>query len=285
MPSGVNPSLPQAAGGASREILLRIVSGVALGSAALGLAWAGTWPFALLVGAVALIVAWEWGHVVRGASFDGVLLVTGTAIVAAVALTAARGVPQGLATLALGTMAAGWLAPDGQRQSAAIGAIYAGLPALAMIWLRAGGTHGLQAILLLMLVVWATDIGAFIAGRSLGGPKLWPRVSPNKTWSGLAGGILSAVLVAWVMAVLSGSPAPWRVCLLGFALAVVSQAGDLLESAIKRRRGVKDASHLIPGHGGFMDRVDGLVLAALAAALYGLVVDPTAPASALLAQR
>ncbi len=133
-----------------------------------------------------------------------------------------------------------------------------------------------------MLIVWGADSGAFVFGRSIGGPKLWAPISPNKTWAGLAGALVVAGFAAWAFTVgVTGGDAPRSVA-VGALLALISQCGDLIESAIKRRHGVKDASGLIPGHGGFMDRVDGLIFAAVAAAIYALAIDSGAPAAALL---
>ncbi|MDE3015965.1 MAG: phosphatidate cytidylyltransferase [Pseudomonadota bacterium] len=146
------------------------------------------------------------------------------------------------------------------------GFFYVALPCSSLMWLR--GVHfendpaaGFGLTLFVMLVVWATDIGAYVAGRKIGGPKLAPRISPGKTWAGLAGGIVSAAVIAGFNALLFAPYPPSFIAGmdLGIVLAIVAQAGDLLESWIKRRARVKDSSSLIPGHGGLLDRVDGLV--------------------------
>jgi phosphatidate cytidylyltransferase len=124
--------------------------------------------------------------------------------------------------------------------------------------------------MLVLLVVWVTDIGGYFAGRGIGGPKLWPRVSPNKTWAGAIGGFAASLAVAAGFAAFGlGKTGP--MLLLGAMLSIVSQLGDLLESAVKRRFGVKDSSHIIPGHGGLMDRLDGFVAAVVVAAILGLL--------------
>jgi len=149
------------------------------------------------------------------------------------------------------------------------GAPYIGLPVLALVWLRAD--IGYQGTFWLLLVVWATDIGAYAAGRSFGGPLLAPRISPKKTWAGLAGGMVSAAMVGAATAlVLGGAWLP--LAAISGALAVVAQAGDLAESHAKRHFGVKDASALIPGHGGLLDRVDGVLAVAPVVALLELFV-------------
>jgi phosphatidate cytidylyltransferase len=131
---------------------------------------------------------------------------------------------------------------------------------------------GFVALILIFLVVWVTDIGGYFAGRGIGGPKLWPRVSPNKTWAGAVGGFAASLVVAAGFAVFGlGRTGPLLV--LGAALSIVSQFGDLFESAVKRRFGVKDSSHIIPGHGGLLDRLDGFVAAVVLAAIFGFLRD------------
>lgn len=156
-----------------------------------------------------------------------------------------------------------------RRQSLGQGVIYCGLPVLALIFLRRQDEGLLWAFWALSLV-WATDIGAFFAGRSIGGPKLAPKLSPNKTWAGLIGGIVAASLLAIVLHVQYGLP--WRMTLATPFLAVLAQGGDLYESWLKRRAGVKDSGNILPGHGGLLDRLDGVVPVAPVAAL--LVVAP-----------
>lgn len=156
-----------------------------------------------------------------------------------------------------------------RRRSLPQGVIYCGLPVLALIFLRRQDEGLLWAFWALSLV-WATDIGAFFAGRSIGGPKLAPKLSPNKTWAGLIGGIVAASLLAIVLHVQYGLP--WRMTLATPFLAVLAQGGDLYESWLKRRAGVKDSGNILPGHGGLLDRLDGVVPVAPVAAL--LVVAP-----------
>lgn len=154
----------------------------------------------------------------------------------------------------------------------AAGLVYALVAALPPIVLRHSVDFGLVAMLFLFGVVWATDIGGYVVGRIVGGPKVWPAVSPKKTWSGATGGIATAVVVGCVVAHFSGIPIG-GVILLAAVLSIVAQGGDFFESAIKRRFGVKDAGNIIPGHGGVMDRLDGFMVAALVAALIGLARD------------
>ena len=155
-----------------------------------------------------------------------------------------------------------------------VGVGYVGLPCLAMIWLRSSPESGLGVLIWLLVVVWTTDSAAYFAGRTLGGPKLAPSISPAKTWSGFWGGVLGAALVSILFAWLAGLERLAVLGLLAAALAVVAQIGDLAESALKRRAGVKDSGQLIPGHGGLLDRVDGLLFAAPALALVGVLAGP-----------
>jgi phosphatidate cytidylyltransferase len=150
------------------------------------------------------------------------------------------------------------------------GGVYAGLTFLAPLMLRADPVYGLPAIVLLFAVVWATDIIGYVAGRTVGGRKLWPAVSPNKTWSGAVGGLAGALAAGLAVGALStNSLIP--IAILSMILSMVAQGGDLFESAIKRRFGAKDTGDLIPGHGGLMDRLDGFIAAAFVAAVIGLV--------------
>jgi len=149
------------------------------------------------------------------------------------------------------------------------GAVYAGAAALCPIVLRADADYGLVAIFFLFAVVWTTDIAAYFVGRIFGGPKLWPAVSPKKTWSGALGGLAGAIIAAFVVASFAAL-SHGAAIVLAALLSVASQAGDLFESHLKRRFGVKDASHIIPGHGGVMDRLDGFIFAAALATLIGL---------------
>jgi len=163
------------------------------------------------------------------------------------------------------------------------GVAYAGLMLAATLVLRGDAVYGFAAFVFLFAVVWMTDIAGYFAGRAFGGPKLAPRVSPKKTWSGAIGGTLVAVLAALLVAMLAGVGTGAAIGALALVLSIASQAGDLLESAFKRRFDAKDASQLIPGHGGVMDRLDGFVTAVIAAALIGLMRGGfDAPARGLL---
>ncbi len=223
-------------------------------------------------------MALEWRRLVAarfGARSGWVAGPVALAVALIVVFLSARDQPdQALAVAALGALAAGgtawWL--DAPPLWTSLGALYLSLPALALIWLRALPEIGLVVLLWLLVVVWATDVVAYFVGRGVGGPKLAPKVSPGKTWSGLCGGVAGAALIGLLAAALGGSERLLQAAGLGAVLAVVAQVGDLAESALKRQAGVKDSGALIPGHGGVLDRLDGLLFAAPALALLGVLL-------------
>jgi phosphatidate cytidylyltransferase len=260
---------------------LRVASALVLASVTIALDYWGLVPFSLTVLAVVLAMSWEWGRIVRGAGFDPTFAVHAVAAGAAVVLGGLGQAGLGLLALLIGTLIL--LVRDMSRDGvvSALGIPYVGLPALALLFLRSDAVFGFQATIFVLLVVWAMDTFALLGGRNIGGPKLWPRVSPNKTWAGLLSGAAAGALAGFVFAKVIGAPA-LALSALSLVLALVSQAGDLAESALKRLYGVKDSSGLIPGHGGFLDRVDGVVAAAVAAAVIALAVNAAAPGRALL---
>ncbi len=261
---------------------LRLASGLVLAAAAIGLTWGGVVPFGMLVLAVTLIVSWEWGSIVRKAGVDTIFILQAIVIVVATALAISDLPALGVVAVVVGAILAALLGFGQLGHISALGVLYAGLPAIALIWIR-GGNLGLQASLFILLCVWAADTGAYIAGRLIGGPKLMPRVSPNKTWAGLAGAIAGSALTGLAFAMALPGLSVTRLLATSVALAVVSQIGDLMESALKRWYGVKDASGLIPGHGGFMDRVDGLIVVAVVAGVAAAWINIQEPARAILA--
>jgi len=153
------------------------------------------------------------------------------------------------------------------RGLVAFGLPYVALTMLSLAWLHDSLSAGWPLVFFVFLVVWATDIGAYIVGRSLGGPKLAPRISPNKTWSGFIGGLGFAAAVAVCLSVAANASKPWQVVEIAIGLSLLGQGGDLFESAMKRKFGVKDSGDLIPGHGGMLDRIDALLWAAPSFAL------------------
>lgn len=230
------------------NLVLRVISSLILAPVALGLAYLGGWPFAAFWAIAAAIVFAEW-----------LMLVIGRNPFAALPWNGSQWV------WALG------------------GVIYAGAMLAATLLLRADAGLGFIAMVFVFAVVWGSDIMAYFVGRAVGGPKLMPSVSPGKTWSGAIGGTAASVIFGILVAKLGGLGNLGAIALIGLILSVVSQAGDLIESALKRHFHVKDSSGLLPGHGGLMDRLDGYLTAVIAAALIGLARGGfDAPARGLL---
>ena len=260
---------PAPAAPAMSNLALRAVSAMILAPIAVGAAWLGSWPFAVFWLIAALLVLWEWIHLVAGPGHKLMFSASGSALaVAALVEFRDRPIAAGL-LIVLGGIAALIFAQRGRRVWIVAGIGYSGMMLLSPLLLRIDPDYGFLAIVLLFAVVWATDIVAYFVGRAIGGPLLCPSVSPKKTWSGAFGGPVGAMAAAVAIARLFGANRQ-VFAVLGLLLSVVAQLGDLLESWIKRHFGAKDASHLIPGHGGVMDRLDGFWAAALVACLVGL---------------
>lgn len=249
----------------------RTISGALMGVFALAVLRQGDLAFAAMIAAGALLMAWEWTRLWSDGRY-GLAGSATSAIFLAVVVLAFRDAPGwALAICAAGAVpayVAARLAGAPRATWAALGICYLGPALVALVWLRGHGSDGERMMLWLLLTVVVTDTGAFFAGRLIGGPRLAPRISPKKTWAGLAGAIVGSFALGLVFAAVDMSaPAPATLAMAGAALAVVAQVGDLAESWVKRHFGVKDSSALIPGHGGILDRVDGLVAAAMALAL------------------
>ena len=252
------------------NLVLRVVSALVMAPLALAAAWYGGWAFALFWGLAAIAVAWEWIALVSGVGHR-LVFSSGAGGLAIAALVGWRDHPAvAVLLVGLGTLAAAVFAPRGRRVWVAGGILYAGTMLLAPLLLRRDPIYGFGAIVFLFAVVWATDILAYFGGRTFGGPKLMPAVSPKKTWSGAGCGTLGAIACGVAGAAWFGIRDLVGVVVVALVLSVASQGGDLLESWIKRHFGAKDASHLIPGHGGVMDRLDGFWAAALVGCLIGL---------------
>ena len=266
------------------ELMIRVASAFVLAALALLIDNAGLWPFAVLVCAGAIIASWEWGRLVRAAGFDVIVVIHGTAVVAAVVLSAAERIELGFIALGAGLAAAGILSASRARSVwSMIGVAYIGLPATALVVVRGDPEYGWLAIAYLFSIVWCADTAAYAFGRMIGGPKLAPRISPNKTWSGFAGGIALPSLVGLAWGLWLEQTSLPHLLLLSAGLALMAQIGDLSESAAKRRFDVKDAGHLIPGHGGLLDRIDGFLFAALAAGVVlALRTDQSSGAALLI---
>jgi phosphatidate cytidylyltransferase len=259
---------------------LRIVSAAVLAPAALAIAWYGGALFLIMMAVVVALLSYEWAHMVAPTAAARVAVVMALATVGVVLTTYSRGAADGSAHVAaaagvigLGMVAAAVFSRGAtqRRADAAYGVLYVGPAALAIVWLR-DTMQGDGWTVMLLAVTWAADICAYVAGNALKGPKLWPRFSPNKTWSGFFGGLLGAAAAAVGVAALLMRPDP-AAGRVGLSLAgLATMMGDLWESMLKRRFGVKDSGDLIPGHGGLLDRVDGLMFATIVFAAARLIV-------------
>jgi phosphatidate cytidylyltransferase len=263
----------------ARLLRQRIVSALALVPIPLGAVWFG-WPWLPLVtAAAAAVMAWEWGRLCQrsaagaaGAVLMRIVLVGAVTVPVATAAVADAGLA--VAACLLGAGLAYWIAcraAGGEPGWAALGTIWLALPCIAFLWLAGDSGGGRATLLWVLAAVWATDIGAYGFGRVLGGPRLAPRWSPRKTWAGLLGGMACAALTGAATARILGVASALPLTLLSAGLAVVGQFGDLAESLAKRRFGVKDSSGLIPGHGGLLDRLDGLLAVLPTVALLTLI--------------
>ncbi len=235
---------------------------------ALSTAIIGGRPFALLWWLASVAIAWEWQRMIGGDRLRLRFILAGIAVSLAASFSEVLQLRAALAALLAGAVAVAWVAEGDKRLVAAAGVPYAGALVVAVDLLRQSFPFGFESILWLFAVVWFTDVMAYVGGRLIGGPKLWPRVSPSKTWAGFLVGIGCGSLAGLAVA-----PAPGRYgiyVLIGLAAGAVAQGGDLFESSLKRRFGVKDSSRLIPGHGGVMDRLDGFLAAAVFAAILGV---------------
>ncbi len=284
------------AGGSRAErgagnLTLRIISAAVLAPIVLAAAYVGGWSFLVVCGLAAGGILWEWTRLVTGRSEPRMLAPGSAALLAAFVLVGIGAPAAAGAAIVCGAVFAGLLAAQrpyrdgmvGRMLWACGGVFYAGIGFLAPALLRRDPALGFKAFLFLAATVWMTDICAYAAGRLVGGPLLWPRVSPNKTWTGAVGGFAGGVAGGTLVAYASRSGSVAAMGAIALVLSASAQAGDLFESAVKRRFGAKDASHLIPGHGGLMDRLDGFLVAALAAVLIGIMQGGTeAPARGLL---
>ncbi|QOZ34202.1 phosphatidate cytidylyltransferase [Bradyrhizobium sp. CCBAU 53421] len=269
-PAAASEQSPTAAGEqGSRNLAMRVVAALVLAPVAIALAYLGGIAWSLLVTLAAIGLFAEW-LMVTGLGREFRVMVPGIValLLAGFGLMAGR-IDAALVVLGVGAVVVA-LTSGVRRNWAIAGLLYAAAAEIASVLLRLDPAKGFAALMFVLLVVWVTDIGGYFAGRSIGGPKLWVRISPKKTWAGAAGGFVASLLVAACFAAFEiGTAGP--LLMLGAVLSVVSQLGDLFESAVKRRFGVKDSSHIIPGHGGLLDRLDGFVAAVIVAAIFGFL--------------
>lgn len=264
------------------ELSQRVIWGVVMAAIAIVALWLGDWPFGLLLAILTATAGWEWGRMVRGRDFDGLFVLHAVCVAfAALATTAGHVVPASIALVA-GAVALVILRRGSGDLLSGFGVLAIGFPGVSLAQLRADEPLGLHAVLFLFVVVWMTDIGGYVFGRSIGGPKLWPVVSPGKTWAGAIGGLVLAGVAGAAMAGWLANGNIAGAVMVAVMLGIAAEIGDLAESALKRRYGRKDASTLIPGHGGLLDRIDGLMAAAIVATVFAALRNPIHPAAGLL---
>lgn len=253
-------------------LLLRIASAAVLAPLTLLASWTGGPVFAALVAFLCVLMSFEWARMVEGTETSMVFYALGAASAAALTLAAAGHYPYAFFAAAAGSAGA-YFGAARHRGWAAFGAAFFLAPAIALLWLREEHDLGGGMTLLLFAIVWAADTGGYTGGRLVGGPKLSPAISPAKTWAGAAGGLIFGAIASLVIApALLGWREAGAALAVGGGLGLASIVGDMAESAIKRRFGIKDMSGFIPGHGGVLDRLDGMIFAtsAMTAALYAL---------------
>jgi phosphatidate cytidylyltransferase len=276
-------SAEQATIGKWTDLGVRAASAAVLIPAVLLDVWMGGIWFSLFMAFLGLLMAHEWTNIVHERSSTQFALHALAALCAGF-LPAEIGVLPSIAVV-FGLTAIGLFANAMRDRTRSVfaysGIPYVALPVLALVLLRDNAQWGLHAIMWLMLVVWATDTFAYFAGRMIGGPKLAPKLSPKKTWAGLIGGMVGAAVVSIIYSVVY-LPSWFAPAVVAAGLAVIAQLGDIFESGLKRFYNVKDSGTLIPGHGGVLDRVDGLVAAGVAAALVGFARNSNSLAEGLL---
>ncbi len=263
--SAVEPSVkPKRKGG---ELAVRIVSALVLIAVVLGITMLKDHrPFLVMISVGVALLCIEWG-VMMAPNISGRIAVAVAIAAIAALFVGYLGHPLlSILMLCFGSLCAGlyayrlhvgWV-------DAAYGVLYIGWPAIVIMWLHQS-YRGVEWVFFAFLIAWGADSAAFAAGKLFGGPKLWPRYSPNKTWAGFAGGLIAGMLTAGALSDITGLfKHDTSASVVGLLVALATMAGDLWESALKRRFGVKDAGTLIPGHGGLLDRVDGLMFAIVA---------------------
>ncbi|HYF22212.1 MAG TPA: phosphatidate cytidylyltransferase [Caulobacteraceae bacterium] len=258
------------------DLGVRVLSAVVLIPAAVAAVAQGGWLFLLLVSIGAALLSIEWALMSAPQAPSRVAIAVAAGVLLAVFAGDLGDFSAAFVLLVFGAAAAGLYARrlGASAIDAAYGVLYIGWPCVVLVWLREQEPDGRAWTILLFTVAWASDIAAYVVGNTFKGPKLWPRFSPNKTWSGFVGGLLAGMIAAAVtVGFVDTGMRPVTAAIVGLVVALATMGGDLWESALKRRFGVKDAGHLIPGHGGLMDRVDGLMFAVVAIAAARLLAE------------
>lgn len=270
MPSDHQPAISDPASGsgkASSNLFMRVVAALILAPLTIGVVFAGGWLWILLVTIVAIGLFYEWHSIVnpKREPKSFAIGIIALELIGLALWLGWNGVAFAAAIIGPTLIA---LVSGERRWWNTTGLIYAAAALMASVIVRLDGTTGFHALVFTLIVVWVTDIGGYFAGRTFGGPKLAPRISPKKTWAGAVGGLVLSIAIAFAASALGwGRIVP--LLALAILLSIVSQLGDLFESWVKRRFGVKDSSQIIPGHGGLLDRLDGFVAAIVFAAILG----------------
>ncbi|MGH6835970.1 MAG: phosphatidate cytidylyltransferase [Methylocella sp.] len=269
---GKNPPAPNFSGRHRlADLLPRVLSAIVLMAAAVVSVWRGGLVFDLIWLGAALAVGCEWQNLIAAPNPRLRFFLVALGLVVSAYFAGKAWFGAACAILGGCGLALALAAGRGRRIWAFAGIVYAGLLLVSAAALDGSAEYGARSIVWLFATVWGTDIFAYFGGRLIGGAKLWPKISPSKTWSGTLTGVLAGALLGAVTGAY-GLGDPWRALplfALGLAAGAVSQGGDIFESWVKRYFGVKDSSRLIPGHGGFMDRLDGFIAAAAFAAFFG----------------
>ncbi len=252
------------------ELEQRDVSALILAPFALAAIYFGSPFFEILLTLGALAMAWEWDRICGQQKFGASGWVMALGFLATALVMSLRYYYLALTVLmagALAVYATAFLTGRGQPLWTASGTLAVGIPVVCAVWLRDLPHQGFETFVWLIGAIWVTDLAAYVTGRMIGGAKLAPRISPGKTWAGLIGAVVATAVWGSACAAWAGAEALWAFAVLGAVAAVLAQSGDLAVSLVKRRFGVKDASSLIPGHGGVLDRFDGLLIATPALAV------------------
>lgn len=252
-----------------KDLGLRALSAVVLIPAVIGAIVYGSWPFMVLIAIGASIMGIEWGDMSERRAPIRIGVAVALGICVPIFAAEMGDFSAAFVLLTFGAIAAALFAKQIKASAidAAYGVLYIGWPCVVLVWLRQQ-PDGKDWTVMLFSIAWCADIAAYAIGNVLKGPKLWPRFSPNKTWSGFLGGLAAGITGGVIVESISSSVdlALWAAIAVGLLVGLATMAGDLWESALKRRFGVKDAGSLIPGHGGILDRVDGLMFAVIAIA-------------------
>jgi phosphatidate cytidylyltransferase len=259
------------------DLGIRTLSAVILVPVVLAIVWQGGLLFTGFAVALGILMAIEWVKISFGSNKAQLLVHQ----VAATSVIMGSTKFSLLALIILAALSIFLQRKDGLSFWKCIGVFYIGLPVLALSLLRDDTEFGLKAVIWCMVIVWSADVMAYFFGRIIGGPKMAPRLSPKKTWAGMLGAIVGAVLASGLLSKSSHIDF-WPLAGLAAVFAIVEQGGDIFESAFKRHYGVKDSGRLIPGHGGVLDRIDGLIAVVFVAAMIGYIHNPLSPAAGLL---